>query len=198
MAKRNRSAVACARCKIAKSKCSDSRPCKHCVNLKVSCDEPSNTSPSKSSSMAGLNSMNYFPQHSAAIEKVPCWSTSGQNISVSEDTKSRCDCGYTQAKPSLAHAFGQDMQQAPAYGTDFFPSFPGISMPLMTKRMSPMPPYSAPSLQQHQPAPTNLPPAVAALLMCNLLPPISYLTPFAKAQLFPLSAGLLPALQLRI
>ena len=192
MAKRNRSAVACARCKIAKSKCSDSRPCKHCVTLKVSCDEPSNVTPPKSSSMAGLDFMNYSPLQSIHVEKTPCWNTSGQNISASEDTKSRYDYGYTPAKSSLAHSVGQDMPPAQAYGAHFFPSFPGISLPSLTKGMSPIPPYSVPSIQQHQPAPTNLPPAVAALLMGVLLPPIS--TPLARAQLFPLSADLLPAL----
>ena len=39
MARRNRSAVACARCKATKSKCSDYRPCKHCASVKVSCEE---------------------------------------------------------------------------------------------------------------------------------------------------------------
>ncbi len=39
MAKRNRSALACAQCKTAKSKCSDYRPCKHCVVMKVPCQE---------------------------------------------------------------------------------------------------------------------------------------------------------------
>jgi hypothetical protein len=193
MAKRNRSAVACARCKKAKSKCSDSRPCKHCVNLKVPCDEPSNLFPSKSSSMAGLEFMNCSQPRSIHVEKMPCWDTSGQKISASEDTKSRNDCGYTPAKSSLSHAFGQDMPPAQAYGVDLFPSFPGISWPSLTKVMSPIPPYSVPSIQRHQPAPINLPPAVAALLMGVLLPPISYLTPLARASLFPLSADLLPA-----
>ena len=41
MAKRNRSAVACARCKASKSKCSDYRPCKHCVSVKASCKDAS-------------------------------------------------------------------------------------------------------------------------------------------------------------
>jgi hypothetical protein len=43
MATRKRSAVACARCRAMKIKCSDSRPCKHCVLLESSCievDEP--------------------------------------------------------------------------------------------------------------------------------------------------------------
>lgn len=39
MAKRTRSAVACVRCKAAKSKCSDYRPCKHCVSIKASCTD---------------------------------------------------------------------------------------------------------------------------------------------------------------
>ena len=39
MAKRNRSAVACARCKATKSKCSDYRPCKTCASVKMSCEE---------------------------------------------------------------------------------------------------------------------------------------------------------------
>ena len=41
MAKRNRSAVACARCKASKYKCSDYRPCKHCVSVKASCKDAS-------------------------------------------------------------------------------------------------------------------------------------------------------------
>jgi hypothetical protein len=39
IAKRNRSAVACVRCKAAKSRCSDFRPCKHCVSSRVPCDD---------------------------------------------------------------------------------------------------------------------------------------------------------------
>ena len=38
-AKRNRTAVACARCKSGKSKCSDYRPCKRCTKSKNSCRE---------------------------------------------------------------------------------------------------------------------------------------------------------------
>lgn len=40
LARRSRSAVACARCKTAKRKCSDFRPCKHCFSLKASCIDP--------------------------------------------------------------------------------------------------------------------------------------------------------------
>jgi hypothetical protein len=39
MAKRNRSAVACVRCKVGKSKCSDYRPCKNCWAMKAPCQE---------------------------------------------------------------------------------------------------------------------------------------------------------------
>jgi hypothetical protein len=39
MAKRNRTSIACARCKSAKSKCSDYRPCKQCKTLKLNCDK---------------------------------------------------------------------------------------------------------------------------------------------------------------
>jgi hypothetical protein len=38
-AKRNRSAVACERCKAAKTKCSDYRPCKNCMTAKTLCEE---------------------------------------------------------------------------------------------------------------------------------------------------------------
>ena len=41
MAKRSRTAVACVRCKAAKSKCSDYRPCKQCVNSNSRCTEAS-------------------------------------------------------------------------------------------------------------------------------------------------------------
>jgi hypothetical protein len=41
MAKRNRTSVACARCKKAKSKCTDYRPCKKCVESRLECDESS-------------------------------------------------------------------------------------------------------------------------------------------------------------
>ena len=41
MAKRCRTAVACVRCKTAKSKCSDYRPCKQCVNSNSRCTEAS-------------------------------------------------------------------------------------------------------------------------------------------------------------
>ena len=41
MAKRSRTAVACVRCKAAKSKCSDYRPCKQCVNSNSRCMEAS-------------------------------------------------------------------------------------------------------------------------------------------------------------
>jgi hypothetical protein len=39
IAKRNRTSVACARCKTAKSKCTDYRPCKRCVIAGVGCDK---------------------------------------------------------------------------------------------------------------------------------------------------------------
>ena len=38
-AKRSRTSVACLRCKAAKMKCSDYRPCKQCTNVKISCEE---------------------------------------------------------------------------------------------------------------------------------------------------------------
>ena len=38
LAKRTRSAVACARCKVSKVKCNDYRPCKQCVENLRSCD----------------------------------------------------------------------------------------------------------------------------------------------------------------
>jgi hypothetical protein len=38
-AKRNRTSVACSRCKLAKSKCSDYRPCKACTTSKSDCLE---------------------------------------------------------------------------------------------------------------------------------------------------------------
>ena len=38
-AKRNRTSIACLRCKAAKMKCSDYRPCKQCTNVKISCEE---------------------------------------------------------------------------------------------------------------------------------------------------------------
>ena len=38
IAKRTRAAVACARCKSAKSKCNDFRPCKPCADAFVSCE----------------------------------------------------------------------------------------------------------------------------------------------------------------
>ena len=37
MAKRNRTSIACTRCKMAKSKCSDYRPCKQCTTSKSVC-----------------------------------------------------------------------------------------------------------------------------------------------------------------
>ena len=39
MAKRTMAAIACPRCKVRKQKCSDFRPCKHCVDSKTSCHE---------------------------------------------------------------------------------------------------------------------------------------------------------------
>ena len=39
MAKRTRAATACNPCKVRKQKCSDFRPCKHCVNSKSPCHE---------------------------------------------------------------------------------------------------------------------------------------------------------------
>lgn len=39
MAKRNRTLIACAKCKAAKSKCSDSRPCKNCTDSGSVCRE---------------------------------------------------------------------------------------------------------------------------------------------------------------
>ena len=38
-AKRSRTSVACARCKVAKIKCTEYRPCKRCVKSRVVCDE---------------------------------------------------------------------------------------------------------------------------------------------------------------
>ena len=39
MAQRNRAVLACARCKTAKTRCSDYRPCKRCLNSKRNCFE---------------------------------------------------------------------------------------------------------------------------------------------------------------
>ena len=39
MAKRNRAAIACARCKESKTKCSDFRPCKQCTKSNIICRE---------------------------------------------------------------------------------------------------------------------------------------------------------------
>ena len=39
MAKRTRAAIACARCKDAKMRCSDSRPCKRCIKSRTPCIE---------------------------------------------------------------------------------------------------------------------------------------------------------------
>ncbi len=39
MAKRKRTSVACSRCKMAKSKCTEYRPCKRCVDSRVECEK---------------------------------------------------------------------------------------------------------------------------------------------------------------
>ena len=39
-AKRNRTSIACVRCKLAKIKCSDYRPCKQCTDSKSVCEQP--------------------------------------------------------------------------------------------------------------------------------------------------------------
>ena len=46
MAKRTRAASACARCKQAKMKCSDSRPCKQCAKNNILCSEQRTAHPS--------------------------------------------------------------------------------------------------------------------------------------------------------
>ena len=49
-AKRNRTSIACSRCKAAKMKCSDYRPCKQCTNASISCKE-ANVRPSPQAEM---------------------------------------------------------------------------------------------------------------------------------------------------
>jgi hypothetical protein len=39
MAKRTRTGIACTRCKSTKTKCSDHRPCKHCIYLGAACTD---------------------------------------------------------------------------------------------------------------------------------------------------------------
>ena len=51
MAKRSRTAVACVRCKAAKSKCSDYRPCKQCVNSNSCCTEASESKSASNTSI---------------------------------------------------------------------------------------------------------------------------------------------------
>ena len=74
MAKRSRTAVACARCKAAKIKCSDYRPCKLCVNSNCRCEEASNP---KSASNTSILPQSGEPDK---IEKAPSYVKGNHNV----------------------------------------------------------------------------------------------------------------------
>jgi hypothetical protein len=65
MAKRNRTSVACAPCKIGKSKCNEYRPCKKCVKSRVACIESKVYTSAKTVSSHGLgeNSEPFTSRH---------------------------------------------------------------------------------------------------------------------------------------
>ena len=89
MAKRSRTAVACARCKAAKIKCSDYRPCKQCVNFNSPCTEVNDPKPASNTSI--------LPQsrEQDKIEKVPLYIKANHNVPSHGDTVA----SYEEANP---------------------------------------------------------------------------------------------------
>ena len=62
MARRTRAAVACARCKAAKMRCSDFRPCKKCTQSKSPCQETGANAKSSMPDIVGLSARTILPQ----------------------------------------------------------------------------------------------------------------------------------------
>ena len=102
MAKRSRTAVACVRCKAAKSKCSDYRPCKQCLNSNSRCTEASE---SKSASNTSI-----LPQSGEQdkIEKVPLYVKANHNVPSCGDTAA----SYGEANPHTSSYLREAMQDS--------------------------------------------------------------------------------------
>ena len=102
MAKRSRTAVACARCKTAKSKCSDYRPCNQCVNSNSRCEEASKP---KSASNTSILPHNGKPDK---IEKAPSLVKANHNVFSYFDTAA----SYGEANPHTSSYLRESSQNS--------------------------------------------------------------------------------------
>ena len=123
MAKRTRSAVACARCKASKIKCSNYRPCKNCASFKVSCKEAN--SKIETNPQCGDSKM---CEQSVEISEIPAMLSSPQratNSSNSLDFEFRSPFVIGQStslptKTTCHNSWTQSPQEDPLYNASCF------------------------------------------------------------------------------
>ena len=167
MAKRNRTSVACGRCKSAKTKCSDYRPCKQCVESKSCCKEVESMR-SSADSAGTLNGaqreIDLTPYHKESSEYgISCnrnfLNSSLLNLSKLPEVSGSSISGYNIMQ-TMSH-------------TSSAQSLPSFQYPV-TNFCAPQP------FRPHQPQ-SVLPPALSALLLCSMIPAASPTFPTSPA-----------------
>ena len=152
MAKRNRSAIACARCRAMKSKCSDYRPCKHCASVQVPCKEflkaKSAISPKSFSRDTQTELENYDlyldenALHSFGVTNRPPFSSDQlsdfNNLREHSDPKQRSDSGFSNTFRSSVSSLRAPIHQLiasqqPHDGFDLMQQFPQRIWPQPTE-----------------------------------------------------------------
>ena len=189
MAKRIRASVACARCKAAKSKCSDFRPCKHCLNFGAVCEEVNTAA---HCIPTGRNDRNHPIARSAIMEGSESWpcqphtSLTLPELAHHESLRFASAC-ITNQSGTRSNANLSMPQYLPlSINYDVYHSIPSaLRFQPSAQQLIPAPllfasallPSAPISLQQQQPAPA-LPPAIAALLLSNgFVPPAASVPP---------------------
>jgi hypothetical protein len=112
MAKRNRTSVACARCKMAKSKCAEYRPCKRCVRSREECKPAVKRSTTKVSSHASSN----IPQHVESYHDNTFRSTYGIHDVPSTPTITTLEAACDQINPTASFVFANAGGQHIGFG----------------------------------------------------------------------------------
>lgn len=119
MAKRNRSAVACVRCKAAKSKCSDFRPCKSCVAAKHVCDTGATSANAKEKTIT-LSSGEYEKRDITGLSFVePEQEMAGRSVSrLSIECEHRIRPALNASNPQTMSPFiSSTMSSLPLFGS---------------------------------------------------------------------------------
>ena len=106
MAKRSRTAVACVRCKAAKSKCSDYRPCKQCVNSNSRCAEASKSESTSKTSFLPLSG-----EH-VKMDEAPCY-VKANILTNSFEISSYFGQANPHASPPSRRESSQDQSNGP-------------------------------------------------------------------------------------